>query len=75
MGKYMNQTGHRACIDRQRPVILSRDDRKSEKTSIELRNDFPPISPQTVDRRVPASLLCEVAPPLGCTFGAKATAG
>lgn len=43
MGKYMNLTGHRACIDRQRPVMLSRDDRKSEKTSIELRNDFPSV--------------------------------
>lgn len=55
--------------------MLSRDDRKSEKTSIELRNDFPPVSPQAVDRRVPTYPLCEVAPPLGSTLGAKATAG
>lgn len=45
--------------------MLSRDDRKSEKTSIELRNDFPPVSPQTVDRRVPASLLCVSGPIVG----------
>ena len=44
---------------------LSRDDRKSEKTSIEFRNDFPPVSPQTVDRRVPASLLCVSDPIVG----------
>ena len=45
--------------------MLSRDDRKSEKTSIELRNDFPPVSPQAVDRRVPASLLCVSDPIVG----------
>jgi len=46
-----------------------------KKTSIELRNDFPPVSPQTVDRRVPASLLCVSGSAIGSTLGAKATAG
>lgn len=44
-GKHMAKQDAGHASTGQRRVMLSRDDKKSGKTSIELRNDSPPVSP------------------------------